>query len=46
MTIISIEEMQRDLRGYLHRVAAGETRVVLESDKPLAEIKPLTPSAC
>lgn len=47
MTILSIdiEEMQRDLRGYLRRVAAGETLVVLESDKPLAEIKPIGPSA-
>ena len=45
MTIISIEEIQRDLRGYLHRVAAGETLVVIESDKPLAEIKPIASSA-
>lgn len=45
MTPISIEEIQRDLRGYLRRVAAGETLVVIESDKPLAEIKPIAPSA-
>ena len=44
MTIISIEEIQRDLRGYLRRVAAGETLVVIESDKPLAEIKPIAAS--
>jgi antitoxin (DNA-binding transcriptional repressor) of toxin-antitoxin stability system len=44
MTIISIEEIQRDLRGYLRRVAAGETLVVLESNKPLAEIKPIVSS--
>lgn len=27
--------------GYLHRVQAGETLLVLEADQPLAEIKPV-----
>ncbi len=41
MITISIEEMQRDLVGYLHRVQAGETLVVVQADKPVAEIKPI-----
>jgi antitoxin (DNA-binding transcriptional repressor) of toxin-antitoxin stability system len=44
MVTISIEEIQRDVLGFLHRVAAGETLVVLEANKPVAEIKPIAPS--
>ena len=39
MLTISIEEMQRDLRGYLHRVEAGETITVTDAEHPVAEIK-------
>lgn len=42
MITISIDEIQRDLIGYLHRVQAGETFVVTHADKLLAEIKPVT----
>ncbi|WP_437682732.1 type II toxin-antitoxin system Phd/YefM family antitoxin [Sorangium sp. So ce131] len=45
MTTISIEEIQQDLRGYLRRVAAGETLVVLESNQPVAEIRPIAAPA-
>lgn len=41
MTTISIDEMQRDLAGALHRVQAGETLVVTQHDRPVAEIKPI-----
>ena len=41
MVTISIDDMQRDLVGYLHRVKAGETLLVLEASLPLAEIKPV-----
>ena len=41
MTTISIEEIQRDVLGYIHRVAAGETLVVLEADEPVVELKPV-----
>ncbi|HLK59075.1 MAG TPA: hypothetical protein VKU00_21115 [Chthonomonadaceae bacterium] len=40
MTTISIEDIQRDLPGYLRRVADGETFLVLQANKPIAEIKP------
>ena len=40
MVTIKIDDIQRDLAGYLHRVQAGETLLVLEGSHPLAEIKP------
>ena len=42
MITVSVEEIQRDLLGYLHRVEAGETITVTQSEQPLAEIKPAT----
>ena len=41
METVTVEEMQRDLRAYLQRVEAGETLVIVEADRQLAEIKPL-----
>ena len=40
MMTINIDDMEQDLVGYLHRVRAGETLLVLESNQPVAEIKP------
>lgn len=42
MVTINIDDIQRDLAGYLHRVQAGETLLVLEANQPLAEIKPVS----
>lgn len=39
MITVSVEEIQRDLRGYLHRVEAGETITVTQAEQPVAEIK-------
>jgi antitoxin (DNA-binding transcriptional repressor) of toxin-antitoxin stability system len=39
---ISIEEMKRDINGYLQRVKAGETIVVTDADRPIAEVKPVS----
>ncbi len=41
MTIITIDDIQNDLLGYLKRVAAGETLILFQADKPIAEIKPV-----
>ena len=41
MTQISLDEIKRDLMVYLHRVEAGETLIVTEAGKPVAEIKPV-----
>lgn len=42
MITISVEEMQRDLTGYLDRVRAGETLLVVPTDGPVAQVKPIT----
>lgn len=38
---VSVEEVRRDLDGVLHRVFEGETLVVTEHDRPIAEIRPI-----
>jgi antitoxin (DNA-binding transcriptional repressor) of toxin-antitoxin stability system len=44
MPTIQIDEIQRDVLGYLRRVQSGETLIILEADTPIAEIKPVTTS--
>ena len=41
MITISVEDIQRDLPGYLKRVSAGETVLILDANKPVAELKPI-----
>ena len=41
MTTISIDEIQRDLLRCIRRVQAGETLVILQANKPVAELKPI-----
>ncbi len=41
MTTITADEIQRDWLGYLRRVKAGETLVILEANEPIAELKPI-----
>lgn len=45
MTAITLDDMQRDLPGYLQRVRAGETLLIMQADQPIAELKPVTPPA-
>lgn len=45
MIRISLDDIQRDLLGYLHRVEAGETLLIVQADKPVAEIKPVSHDA-
>ena len=42
---ISVDEIAQDLTIYLQRVEAGKTLVIVRSDKPLAEIKPVSSTA-
>lgn len=41
MVKVSVEEIGRDLAGYLRLVEAGETLLVLKKDKIVAQIKPV-----
>ncbi len=45
MTTVSLEDIQRDLLGYLLRVEAGETLLIVQADKPVAELKPASHGA-
>lgn len=41
MTTISVDDIRRDPLGYLRRVEAGETLLIVRADRPVAEIKPV-----
>lgn len=38
---VTVEEIKRDPEAVLHRVVEGETLVVTERDRPIAEIRPI-----
>jgi antitoxin (DNA-binding transcriptional repressor) of toxin-antitoxin stability system len=38
---VSLEDMKRDPESVLHRVLGGETLVITERDRPVAEIRPI-----
>jgi antitoxin (DNA-binding transcriptional repressor) of toxin-antitoxin stability system len=42
MSSISVQEIQSDPVGFLRRVEAGETFLVVRGDRALAEVKPLS----
>ena len=44
MLNVSIDEIQRDLLKYLRQVEAGVTFVILQADKPIAELRPISTS--
>ncbi len=44
MLKVPIEEIQRDFTSYLHQIEAGETIIIVQAGKPVAEIKPIAPS--
>jgi antitoxin (DNA-binding transcriptional repressor) of toxin-antitoxin stability system len=41
MLTITIDEIQKNLTSYLHQVAAGESIIIIEAGKAIAEIKPV-----
>lgn len=41
MVNVTVEEIQRDPVKYLRQVEAGESFVILQADKPIAELKPV-----
>jgi antitoxin (DNA-binding transcriptional repressor) of toxin-antitoxin stability system len=44
VSTITLDEIQRDLLGYLRRVQAGETLVIVQAEQPIAELKPIPSS--
>lgn len=45
MIAIRAEDIQRDFGAYLRKVEAGETVVVTQHDRPVAEIRPIQTSS-
>lgn len=41
MLNVTVDEIQRDPLKYLRQVEAGETLVIVRSDKPIAELRPI-----
>ncbi len=44
MLRITVDEIQRDPSKYLRQVEAGETFVILQADKAIAELRPISNS--
>lgn len=44
MLHVTIDEIQRDPLKYLRQVEAGETLVIVRSNKVIAELRPITSS--
>lgn len=44
MLNVTIDELQRDPLKYLRQVEAGVTFVILQLDKPIAELRPVSSS--
>ncbi len=42
MSTISVQDIQRDPLAFLRRVEAGEAFVVVQGERPLAEVRPLS----
>lgn len=42
MQQITIQEIQQNLSKYLNQVEAGESFILVQEDKPIAELKPIT----
>lgn len=43
--MVTAADVQQDLPGYLERVRAGESLLIVEADKPLVEMKPVDQGA-
>ena len=42
MLNVTVDEIQRDPSKYLRQVEAGETFVILQADKAIAELRPIS----
>ncbi|MBC6429998.1 type II toxin-antitoxin system Phd/YefM family antitoxin [Nostoc sp. HG1] len=45
MLTVTIDEIQQNLSSYLCKVAAGESIIITQAGKPIAEIKPISPTS-
>ncbi len=42
MSTITVQDLQRDPSGFLRRVEAGESFLVVQGDQPVAEVRPVS----
>jgi prevent-host-death family protein len=45
MVNVTVDEIQRDPSKYLRQVQAGETVIIVQADKPIAELRPISSSS-
>jgi antitoxin (DNA-binding transcriptional repressor) of toxin-antitoxin stability system len=45
MNTISVQDIQRDLPNFLRRLESGEPFLVVQDERPLAEVRPLAGAA-
>jgi antitoxin (DNA-binding transcriptional repressor) of toxin-antitoxin stability system len=45
MSTITVQQIQSDFAGFLRRVEAGESFLLVEGDQPLAEVRPIVAMA-
>ncbi|MFN6564490.1 MAG: type II toxin-antitoxin system Phd/YefM family antitoxin [Nostoc sp. ChiSLP01] len=45
MLTLKIDEIQQNFSSYLEQVAAGESIIIIQAGKPIAEIKPVSPTS-
>ena len=45
MSTITVQDIERDLPGFLRRVEAGESFLVVRGGQPLAEVRPVPAAA-
>jgi antitoxin (DNA-binding transcriptional repressor) of toxin-antitoxin stability system len=43
VSTITVQDLQRDPSGFLRRVEAGESFLVVQGDQPVAEVRPISP---
>lgn len=41
MSTITVQDLEKDVQGILHRVEEGESIIVLRGQLPVAEVRPL-----
>ena len=45
MSTITVQDLEKDVQGILHRVEEGESIIVLRGRVPVAEVRPLASNA-
>jgi antitoxin (DNA-binding transcriptional repressor) of toxin-antitoxin stability system len=44
MVSVTVDEIQRDASKYLRQVEAGETVIIVQADKAISELRPISSS--